>query len=146
MKKSIILIAATTLISSVIFTGCNSAHEKVENAEEKVIEANEDLDKANDEYLEDVQAYRITTAEKIKENNLNIAEFKARIAKDKKEAKADYKERIAELEQKNTDMQKRMDDYQVNGKEKWEIFKKEFSHDMDEFGKAFKDLTVKNVK
>ncbi len=42
-------------------------------------------------------------------------------------------------------MQK-MNDYKANGKENWEIFKKEFNHDMDELGKAFKDLTVKNVK
>ena len=39
-----------------------------------------------------------------------------------------------------------MDDYKVEGKDKWEKFKTEFSHDMDELGKGFKDLTVKNIK
>jgi hypothetical protein len=39
-----------------------------------------------------------------------------------------------------------MEDYKVDTKEQWESFKTEFSHDMDEMGKAFKDLTVKNVK
>lgn len=29
-----------------------------------------------------------------------------------------------------------MDDYKADGKEKWELFKAEFSHDMDELGKA----------
>ena len=28
---------------------------------------------------------------------------------------------------------------------KWEKFKVEYNHDMDELGKAFKDLTVKNT-
>ena len=39
-----------------------------------------------------------------------------------------------------------MDEYNQEGKENWEKFKTEFSHDMDELGKAFKDLTVKNTK
>ncbi len=43
-------------------------------------------------------------------------------------------------------MKKKMENYKEEGKDKWEIFKAEFSHDMDELGKAFKDLTVKNVK
>ena len=50
------------------------------------------------------------------------------------------------LEVKNSDMRMRMDNYKEDGKDNWETFKTEFSHDMDELGKAFKDLTVKNVK
>ena len=43
-------------------------------------------------------------------------------------------------------MKRKMDDYKEEGKEKWETFKTEFTHDMDELGTAFKNLTVKNVK
>jgi len=43
-------------------------------------------------------------------------------------------------------MKLKMDNYKLEGKENWEKFKMEFSHDMDELGKAFSDLTVKNVK
>ena len=50
------------------------------------------------------------------------------------------------MEQKNTDLKRRLDDYKQDGKENWEKFKIEFNRDMDELGKAFKDLTVKNVK
>jgi len=64
----------------------------------------------------------------------------------KKEAAADYKIKVDELEQKNSDLKKQMDDYKAEGKEKWEKFKTEFGHDMDELGNAFKDFTVKNVK
>jgi len=38
-----------------------------------------------------------------------------------------------------------MRDYKGEGKEKWEAFKTEFNRDMDELGKAFKDLTVNNT-
>ena len=43
-------------------------------------------------------------------------------------------------------MKKSMDDYKAGGKEQWEKFKAEFNHDMDELGKAFKDLSVDNKK
>jgi preprotein translocase subunit SecF len=146
MKKTILAFTATTLIASAILISCNTPSEKVENAETNVAEANADLNKANEEYIADVENYKKETADKIAANNKSIEEFNARIEHEKKEAKADYKKKIAELEQKNSDMKKKMDDYKVEGKEKWETFKAEFSHDMDELGKAFTDLTVNNVK
>ncbi len=146
MKKSILAFTASALISSAILTNCNSPSQKVENAQNDVKEAKKDLAEANEEYLADIEKYRKETAEKIAVNDRSIAEFNARIEHEKKAAKADYKKKVAALEQKNSDMKKKMDEYKADGKEKWESFKAEFSHDMDEIGKAFKDLTVKNVK
>jgi hypothetical protein len=146
MKKSILVLAACTLIGSSIMTGCNSASDKVVIAQENVAEANSDLDQANKEYLAEVENYRIETAARIAANDESIREFNARVEKDKRAANADYKKKMAELQQKNVDMKLRMDNYREEGKDKWVIFKTEFSHDMDEMGKAFKDLTVKNVK
>ena len=79
-------------------------------------------------------------------NDQIIADLKATIQHDKKAAKADYKSKVSALEQKNAEMKKKMEDYRQDGKDRWQAFKAEFSHDMDELGKAFKDLTVKNVK
>ena len=118
----------------------------MENAEEKVEAATEDLNDANEAYQKEIDTYRREADEKIAANNKSIAEFNARIALEKKDAQDDYKRQIAALEQKNSDLKKKMDDYKADGKEKWEQFKTEFSRDMDELGKAFKDLTVKNVK
>ncbi|MES2286461.1 MAG: peptidase M23 [Bacteroidota bacterium] len=144
MKKSIFVITASAFISAAILTSCNSSAEKVENAQDKVTEATLDLEKANEEYLGDIENYRKETAAKIAANDKSIAEFNARVENEKNEAKADYKKKIAELEQKNSDIKKKMEEYKADGKEKWELFKTEFSRDMDELGKAFKDLTVKN--
>ena len=126
-----------------IMTSCNTPAQKVENAQDKVTEANQNLDKTNQEYLADIENYRKETADKITANNISIAEFKSRIENEKMEAKADYDNKIMELEQKNRDMKNKLDDYKTEGKEKWEIFKSEFSHDMVELGKAFNDFTVK---
>lgn len=141
MKNTILAFAASLLITGAMLTGCYSSSEKVENAEENVAEANKALDDANQEYLADIESYKKATAEKIAANNKSIAEFNQRIAKEKKEAKADYTKKIAELEQKNTDMQLRMDGYKANGKDNWEIFKAEFSREMDAIGDALKNLT-----
>jgi protein subunit release factor B len=146
MKKIFLILATISFISSSILMSCNSSAEKVKKAEDAVVVADSNLIQANQEYLTDVENYKKETADKILENEKNLAEFKVRIEKDKKSARAEYKTKIAELEQKNSDLKMRMDNYKVDSKEQWENFKSEFSHDMDEMGKAFKDLTVNNVK
>lgn len=146
MKKSIFTIAACSFIASAILISCSSPAEKVENAKNNVQEANADLNEANEEYLKDIENCRKETAERIAANDQCIADFNTRMEKEKKEVKEDYKTQMAALERKNGDMKKKMNDYKAEGKEKWESFKTEFSHDMDELGAAFKDLTVKNVR
>jgi hypothetical protein len=146
MKKSILTIATFACMTGAMITGCNTSAEKVEIAKENVSAAKEDLDKANAEYLADMENYRKEAAAKIEANNKSIAEFNARIESKKETAKADYKNKVAELEKKNTDIKKRLDDYKADGKTNWEIFKLEVSRDLEELGKSFKDLTVKNVK
>jgi len=145
MKKSILAMAAFTCIAGAILTSCNTSAERVENAQENVIQANKDLDQANQEYLADIENYRLETASRIEANEQAIADFNAGLEHERKAVRAEHKKKIAELEQKNREMKMKMDNYKEEGKENWEKFKTEFSHDMDELGKAFKNLTVKNV-
>jgi len=146
MKKTILTLAASTFMAGAIMISCKSPAEKVEQAQSNVVEANQDLSRANQEYLLDVESYRSEAADKIAANEESIKEFKLRIQNQKKAAKADYEKKIKELEQKNTDVKKKVDDYKAEGKEQWESFKAELSHDMDLIGKAFKDLTLVNNK
>jgi chromosome segregation ATPase len=149
MKKVMYVFTAVSLmLAGASFVGCNTntPAEKVTNAQKDVNEANKDLDAANKAYLADIENYKKETSEKIMANDKAIADFKARIETEKKDAKANYLKQVADLEQKNSDMKKKMDDYKADNKEKWEIFKQEFNHDMDELGAAFKGLTIKNVK
>jgi cell shape-determining protein MreC len=144
MKNITQLFTALVFISFGIFQSCNTPAQKVENAKEDVADAKEDLAEANEEYLNDVEEFRRQSQEKIAENERSIALFNARIQDEKDEAKAEYKLKIVKLEAKNSDLKKKMADYKIEGKEKWEEFKAEFSRDMDELGAAFRDLTVKN--
>ena len=114
-----------------MFTSCDNAAQKVVKAEENVVDAEKDLQMAEEEYLADVEQYKLLSAEKIAANDRSIAEFNARIEQEKKEVRADYKAKIKSLETKNSDMKKKMDEYRVEGKDKWELFKTEFGKDMN---------------
>lgn len=143
MKKTIYTLA---LLTGLIFISCNTPSEKVEDAKDKVEEANDDLNAASLAYEKEYIDYKNETYEKIAANEQSALDFKARIEHEKKEAKAEYNKKIEVLEQKNSDMKKKLEDYKADGKEHWESFKTEFNHDMEELGKAFKDLTVRNVE
>jgi len=143
MKYTILILVVTVFMTGIILSSCQSSTKKVENARNKVIEAELGLNQA---LKDSIQQYKKESEEKISYYEKSIAEFKAKIANRKKEDKAIYEKKLAMLEQKNTELKKILSDYKDEGQDKWTSFKNEFNHDMDELGKAFKDLTVKNLK
>jgi len=153
MRKTIFTLAIAVGIAGATFTSCQSSASKVENAEDKLrdannnaIEAKMNLDETKQDSISEYQKFKKESDAKIEANEKSIAEFKARIATEKMENKAKYEESLLKLEQKNSDMKKKLSDYKEDGQEKWSSFKNEFNHDMDELGKAFNGLTVKNTK
>mgnify|MGYP007006686709 FL=1 len=144
MKKLIFTLSTTLLLAGAIFTSCNSAAEKVDNAEDKSIKADEDFNIAKEEYLADVENFKKEITAKIDANNQMIADFKVKAATSKKDAQVYYQEQIAILEQKNIAMKQKLDAYEVSGKDNWETFKAEFSRDMNDLGEAFRNFTIKN--
>jgi phage terminase small subunit len=127
-----------------MYTSCDNTAQKVVKAEENVVDAEKDLQMAKEEYLADIEQYKLLSAEKIAANDRSIAEFNARIEQEKKEVRADYKAKIKSLETKNSDMKKKMDEYRVEGKDKWELFKTEFGKDMDELGESISNFGKKD--
>lgn len=140
------MLTVFTLSASALFTNCNGAAENVEQSEKNVVQAKKDLAIANKEYLADMKQYKKETADKIDSNQKIIDDLNSWVANEKKEFNEEYKKTIAELEQQNKAMKAKLNEYKDEGKEKWETFKAEFTHDMDKLGIAFKNLTVKNVK
>ncbi len=68
------------------------------------------------------------------------------LVNEKKEIDADYNKTLLELETKNKELKKKLADYKDDGQDKWNGFKTEFNHDMNELGKAVKNITVENVE
>jgi uncharacterized protein len=152
MKKTIVSLAVTAIITGILITSCESSADKVKNAQdnlqdakEKVIENQTVLNKAEQDTTSEYQKFRKEAEEKIAIHEKSIAEFKARIASDKKENQEKYEKRLAELEQQNSDMKKTLEDYKESGINKWDDFKTKFNHDMENLGNAFKAFTNKNI-
>lgn len=157
MKKSIFNLAIPiTFFAALLFTGCQSPAQKVDNAESNLNDANQNLKDAKaDEIVankkavaaEEWKAFRAETEIKIKDNEARITELRAKKKTTGKTLDAAYTQRIDTLEQKNLGMRTMMDDYEsTNISSDWEEFKREFNHDMEELGMALKNLTVSNKK
>jgi len=140
------MLVSIAIIASISIIGCNSPSQKVENADANVIQAENDLAQAQDEYADEVANFKIETDEKITINEKTISDIKERMQIEKASNTAEYKTLISELEQKNSDMKKRMVDYKEDGNDKWQSFKSEFNHDMDELGNSLNDFFVNNKK
>jgi hypothetical protein len=141
MRNIIILLAVVGLVTSVSILSCNDTPEKTETAQNNNIDSTKFKDSTTTEYMKDMADYKKQVTDTITSYDKSIADFKVRIQNDKYQVKAEYNKKIAELEVKSTDMKKKMDDYKAEGKAKWEVFKVQFSHSMDELGKSFTDLT-----
>lgn len=154
MKKVIfMLVVLSTFTTGIIFTGCQTSDQKVDEAKTKVQDAKDDLKEvqqdANEEALKAATAEEWTIFKsesdiKIKANETLIANMKDKMKASGKKMDAVYEKNIDLLEQRNKDMRNRIDAYDNNSKSNWASFKREFNHDMDELGIAFRDLTVNN--
>lgn len=155
MKKTIYSFPLSIVFAAVlVVTSCNSPSKKAEKANENVEEAKEELYEAKAEA--EVQEQKAATAEewkvfksesevKIKENEARIAEIKAKMMKPGQALDSMYQRKIITLEEKNNNLRLKVNAYEKNQSD-WESFKREYNHDMDEIGNAFKDLTIDNKK
>lgn len=150
MKNAINKLNASLVLASIIvlffITSCNSPAEKVENAQEDVVEAEQDLTEAQNDYSKEFENFKKEMDEKIATNDKKIAEINASMLKEKKSVQDENKEKIAILEQRNVNIKQRMSEYKDDGNEKWQSFKREFSHDMDELGESLKNFNHNDKK
>ncbi len=154
MKKVIfMLVVITACTTGILFTGCQTSDQKVDEAKTKVQDAKDDLkdvqQDANEEALkaataEEWSIFKSESDIKIKANETLITNMKDKMKASGKKMDAVYEKNIDLLEQRNKDLRNRIDAYDNNSKSNWASFKREFNHDMDELAIAFRDLTVNN--
>ena len=153
MKKIILtLVVATAFLAGTMLTGCQSSAQKEASARDNVQEAKQDLKNVQEDA--NAEAQKLANAEEwktfksdaeitIRNNEIRIADLKVKLNKPGTVLDPMYVKKIETLEQQNKDLKKRIEDYEKNQSD-WETFKREFNHDMDELGRALKDLTVDN--
>ena|GEM_PF-94811 len=146
MKTKIFTYISIASLLCIMAISCQSPQKKVENAQEEVEKSQQDLKKAQNEFNIDYQKFKLENENEILDNEKKINELKEKKINVKKEEKVRYNEKITELEQKNNELKSKINTYQFQSKDKWESFKKEFNHDMNDLGQAIKDLFKDNVK
>lgn len=139
-------IALLMFVSAGALSSCMSNEDKVERSENKVERAEEKLNEAQAEYEENYRNFKAETDDRIRTNDEIIADLKADAKNIKADARADYDRAVADLEAKNDAMKVKAEAQKDVKHEKWEAFKAEFNHDMDELGNSLKDLRKNNVK
>jgi hypothetical protein len=134
MKRSILLAIAIAVMLSVILQSCGNTLNK---AQINVRENPNEMIEASTAYLRDIEQYRKETAATIELNCQKIFAFKSRVDLEKESSKSHYRHSVFELELYNSYMKKKLDDYKPEGKESWEIFKEEYTRQMNDLGTEF---------
>ncbi|MBE0653038.1 MAG: hypothetical protein IH594_04535 [Bacteroidales bacterium] len=155
MKRTIFILSVTiTLMAGTIFTSCQSSVQKQDAAQAKVQDARQDLNEAQKDAnaigqelatAEEWATFKSESEIKIRDNEIRITELNVKMKKPGETFDELYAKKIANLELQNKEMRTRLIEYEKS-QSNWETFKREFNHDMDELGKALKDLTVDNKK
>ncbi len=145
MKKSIYMIAIVAYTTATIFTSCGSSQQKVDAAKADIESAEMDLMKAKEDYNKEYNEFKYKSEKQIADNAERINVLKKQAEKIKKELKEEYEKTIADLEAKNNVLQSKIDEAKEGSDEGWESFKREFSHDMEELGKAISEIGTNDV-
>lgn len=82
----------------------------------------------------------------IKDNELKIAQLKAKVITDKREVRLDFETKLNLLEKKNTQLKIDMLDYQGIDRTEWEKFKLKFNQDMDMLKLSISMMAEKAIK
>jgi septal ring factor EnvC (AmiA/AmiB activator) len=144
MNNNILLIAITAFTAGTFLLSCD--RKKMEKTSESI---NQQLSEDSLKFVEEWESFKKTSEEKIKAREEEIQALRLKIKESNQETKEKYQQKIDTLEKKNNELKKKLSDYasesNSNAKKRWYEFKREFNHDMDELGRAFKDLTVDNT-
>jgi len=154
MKKIIFILTVTTIIAGTTLVGCKSTTKEEIESQEKVDVAEQNLEDAKDSLVvakkaataEEWQTFKNQTDSVISYNEAQIADLKLKMQKTGKTVDVKYQKNIDILEQKNKNLKAKIDTFKNDANGDWQSFKREFNHDMNEIGQAFKDLSVDNKK
>lgn len=154
MKKTIYKLAAITVMTATLLLGCNTSTKKQEDAIDDVADARENTEDAKEQLMvakKDANAnewkkIKKETNTRITENKIRIAQLKVEMIKSGFSIDTAYAKKIEELELKNKNIKIKVDSYKNDTSDDWELFKREYNHDINELNRAIKELKVYNKK
>ncbi|PIQ09600.1 MAG: hypothetical protein COW71_05660 [Ignavibacteriales bacterium CG18_big_fil_WC_8_21_14_2_50_31_20] len=140
MKTKYFITLVSLLFAGLVFTSCENNQKNVEEAKEDVEIAKQDLRDARAEYDKEWQQFRTDSELKINVNQKKIDDFKVKLRTSSATFKNKFENEIMSLEAKSIELKERISQYNFQGKDNWEAFKREFNHDLDATEKALNDV------
>lgn len=137
ITKSILIY--TACFTSVSLSSCQSFTQRTESSEDRLTPTEQKIIRAHYAHVAEVINFKKATAARIAANEKIINDYKISNSNKSKSYTAEYKEPISVLDRKNSSLKKRILEYKDGGPQKWQLFKKEFSIDMESLGKSLND-------
>jgi hypothetical protein len=123
------------------------ARENLKEEQKDVVQAKKKLKEAQRDSTSEYQKFKSASEMKIRDNEKDIADLKAKHSKMNAKENAIYQAKVSDLEQKNNALQKKLTNYKKDDeKSKWIAFRDEFNSDLNKLGKALKEFTVSHKK
>lgn len=133
MKNNYFILAVILLIAGIFFTGCDNTRDDVKKANQDMIDAQNQFEKEWQEFRSDAEV-------RINDNEKKIADFKESMKSTTARFKAKYENEVLTLEQNNIELRKRLNEYKYDGKNNWDVFKREFNREVDLVVDALNDI------
>jgi hypothetical protein len=143
MKNQLKLLMVILLMTTGLMAFAQENSEAAK-ARKELKEAQADLREAKIDSAADYRKFREEAERIILDNQYKIKVLKEQKASENKETKEKYDKKVLALQVKNDAWRKRITTSDKTKSSKWSAFKREFNHDMEELGKAFKDIAVDN--
>ena len=137
-------LSAFFVVLVAIFLVCDNPIKNVNDVHEGTIKENRVICHANQIYLGDIENSKKEAAIAFDSNSEKIAAYKLKINTKKGKCKYAYRQSILKLELHNSYMKMKLDEYEPEGKEKWEIFKAEYTSQLLELSEEFKGFSERN--
>lgn len=137
MKNYYFILAVILLMAGIFFTSCDNTRD---GARDDVEKANQDMIDAQNQFEKEWQQFKSDAEVRINENEQKIAEFKAAMKTTTAKFKARYENEVLTLEQSNIELRKRLNEYKYEGKNNWDVFKRDFNREVDMVVDSLNDI------
>jgi hypothetical protein len=149
MKKLILKhLTVSGYVKGIDLSDCESLTKNLEEAQNKMTDAKKNVKIAKQELnhaLED-SIKKIENKKKAESKMQKSLKSPFTGVFNNKEFKGRYKKKLMELERIKNEMKKKLEEYKSDGTEKWDLFKRELTFDLEEIEKAVKNFMDYNKK
>lgn len=146
MKNSVLLLSSFTAISGLSVISCQTNTDKEKNVSQVVEEFDNSTGPDTRRFETDMQIFRQKMDKRIEANSQSLSEIRTRLKEENRNTNSDTSTTIFELELANGYMKIRLEKYEQHKKGDWDIFKRQFKRDMNDWNTEFTEFESNILK